>query len=59
VIHEPVRDRTQVRKLVQKLVVDAVAAGLRFSELELGDSDIENYIFEAMVHLDTPGTSRD
>ena len=52
-------DRTQVQKLAQKLVIDAVAADLRISELELGDSDVETYILEAMVHLDTPGMPGD
>ena len=52
-------DRTQVQKLAQKLVFDAVAADLRISELVLGDSDVEQYILDAIVHLDTPGTPGD
>jgi hypothetical protein len=52
-------DRTQARKLAQKLVVDAMTARLKVWELELGDSDVEKYILDAMMQLDTPGTPGD
>jgi hypothetical protein len=45
-------DRSQARKLAQKLVVDAMVARIRVSDLELGDSDVAECILRAMEHLD-------
>ena len=45
-------DRSQARKLAQKLVIDAMVARVRVSDLELGDSEVAECILNAMEHLD-------
>ena len=45
-------DRTQARKLAQKLVIDAASAGLTLEDLELKAGEVEKYI---LVHVGEPG----
>ncbi len=49
-------DRGQARKLAHKLVVDAMVARVRVSDLELGDSDVSECILNAMETLDKRST---
>lgn len=51
--------RKKAQKAVEKLQIDAAASGLTIDELEIDKSRIEQYIFDAVLHLQQPGTLSD
>ena len=51
--------RKKAKKLGEKLRIDAAAAGLTIDELEIDKPSVEQYIFDAMLHLQAPGALSD
>ena len=45
--------------LAQKLRAEAAAEGFMLEDLNLNEEELGKYIFDAMVHLDEPGTPGD
>jgi hypothetical protein len=43
--------RKMAKKLGEQLRIDAAAIGLTIDELEIDKSSVEQYIFDAMLHL--------
>ena len=52
-------DQAMAGKLAGKLIADGITVGFTLADMELEEDDVEKYIREAIVHLDTPGTSSD
>jgi len=52
-------DRAMAGKLAAKLIADAVTARCTLADMGLEEDDVEKYMREAIVHLDTPGTASD
>lgn len=55
----PIGDNALVKMLVQKLRVDASAAGFSIADLELEESQVEQFIRETLAHIAEPGTPGD
>jgi hypothetical protein len=51
--------RVKAKKLGERLRIDAAAIGLTIDDLEIDNSSVEKYIFDAMLHLKEPGTLAD
>ena len=48
-----------IRALAQKLRDDASAAGLTIADLEIENSQVEQFMRETLVHVAEPGTPGD
>ena len=55
----PTGDNALVKTLAQKLRDDASAAGFTLADLELEESQVEQFIRETLVHVAEPGTPGD
>jgi len=52
-------DQAMAGKLAAKLIADAVTAGFTLADMGLEEDDVEKYMREAIMRLDTPGTASD
>jgi len=55
----PIGDNALVKLLVQKLKDDAGAAGFTITDLEIADSQLEQFMRETLIHVAEPGTPGD
>ena len=55
----PVTGDVLIRALAQKLRDDASAAGLTIADLEIENSQVEQFMRETLVHVAEPGTPGD
>lgn len=55
----PIGDNALVKMLAQKLRDDASAAGFTLADLELEESQVEQFMLETLVHVAEPGTPGD
>jgi hypothetical protein len=52
-------EEDQASRLAEKLAVDVAAEGLKLEDLEIENSDAEEYIRFVIVHVGLPGTPGD
>jgi hypothetical protein len=55
----PVTGDTLIRALAQKLRDEAGAAGFTVADLEIENSQVEQFMRETLVHITEPGTPGD
>ncbi len=55
----PTGDNELVQMLVQKLKDDAGAAGFTVTDLEIENSQVEQFMGETLIHVAEPGTPGD
>ena len=55
----PTGDTALVKTLAQKLRDDASAAGFTLADLELEESQVEQFMRETLMHVAEPGTPGD
>ena len=55
----PIGDNALVKSLVHRLRSDASAAGFTLADLELEESQVEQFIRETLAHIAEPGTPGD